>query len=222
MVDNNEIRGGCSGVAYGVYSKDSYARIQNNRIFGYTSSDCPGSSVTSTQSTGLGVEIAASLNEVDVHSNDIDGGTNSTACNSRGIWLLKGTPSPTAGSGVFRNNNVRSGACSGTHYGVEEGTTNTDPRIFENNNLDPFATPTALYFDEALTSVATAAAVNALLDMTVASTISGDSLYTTYPTNLHLLSGSPCIGTGTATGAPAFDMDGTARTAPHDIGADQN
>jgi len=37
--------------------------------------------------------------------------------------------------------------------------------------------------------------------------------------NYHLLSGSPAIGAGTATGAPATDFDSVTRTVPVDIGA---
>ena len=37
--------------------------------------------------------------------------------------------------------------------------------------------------------------------------------------NLHLTFGSPCLGAGTATGAPAADKDGTLRPSPPSIGA---
>ena len=41
-------------------------------------------------------------------------------------------------------------------------------------------------------------------------------------TDLHLLAGSMCIDAGTTTGAPAYDMDGAARTGtPPDIGPDE-
>ncbi len=224
MLDDNEIRGGCSATAYGVYSSNSYARVQNNRIFGFTASDCPAAGgVTSMQSTGLALEIASGRNEVDVNGNDIDGGGNPVACTSRGVSVRAGTPAPTGGVGILRNNIVRAGRCTMTRYGVEETAAGTDPRIFENNNLDPFGTPTALYFDEAATPVASAAGVNALTGMVVAGTLSADSLYVSYPTDLHIAAGSPCIGAGTSRGAAAFDMDGDARdpSAP-DIGADEH
>ncbi|MBI4957450.1 MAG: hypothetical protein HY908_35910 [Myxococcales bacterium] len=224
MVDDNVIRGGCSATAFGVYSKDSYARLQNNRIFGFTGTDCPvGGGVLPVQTTGLATEIATGLHELDVHSNDIDGGGSAAACASRGISLLAGVPVPAAGSGVFRNNIVRAGACTTSRVGVEEATASTDPRVFEHNDLDPFGAPTALYWDEGASPLATVAAVDALVDMTVGGDISADPLYLNYPADLHLLLGSPCIGAGTATGAPALDMDGAARDAvAPDIGADEN
>ena len=222
MVDDNLIRGGCSATAFGVYSKDSYARLQNNRIFGYDSADCGAGVVQSVQSTGLAVEIASGLHEVDVNGNDIDGGGSSTACNSRGISILAGTPAPVSGMGIFRNNIIRAGRCTASHDGLEETAASTDPRIFENNDLDPYGTPTALYRDEGATALTTAGAVNALLDMTVAGVISADALYSSYPTDLHLQATSPCLGVGTPAGAPAFDMDGDPRdTAAPDIGADE-
>jgi hypothetical protein len=222
MVDNNLIRGGCSSTAHGVYSKDSYARLQNNRIFGYSLSDCGASSVVPVQSSGLTVEITSGNNELDVNGNDIDGGGNNVTCSSRGISLVAGTPAPVSGKGIFRNNIVRAGACATARHGFEEMAVSTDPRIFENNDLDPFSTPTSLYRDENSAGLTTVSAVNGLLDMTVAGNISADALYASYPIDLHLQSGSPCLGTGTPTGAPAFDMDGDARsqTAP-DIGADE-
>ncbi len=47
--------------------------------------------------------------------------------------------------------------------------------------------------------------------------INADPLFVGYP-NLHLKSGSPCIDTGTATGAPSDDLDGNPR--PSDLGYD--
>jgi hypothetical protein len=42
-----------------------------------------------------------------------------------------------------------------------------------------------------------------------------------YPTDLHLQAASPCVNTGTTTGAPLRDMDGALRDATPDIGADE-
>ena len=224
MLDDNVIRGGCSANAFGVYSRDSYARVQNNRIFGFDVADCPpGGGVQPVESTGLAAEIAAGLHEIDVHSNDIDGGGGANVvCNSRGIALFAGVPAPAAGGGVFRNNIVRAGVCGGTRYGVQETGAGTDPRVFENDDLDPFGTPTALYWDEGTTGLSTAASVGSLVDMTVGGVVSVDPLFAGYPNNVHLLVGSPCIDSGTATGAPAFDMDGDPRDpAAPDIGADE-
>ncbi len=104
----------------------------------------------------------------------------------------------------------RSASGAASSY-VIEASAAADPRIFENNDLDPFLAPTALYFDEVTTPLNTDVAVNALADMTVSGTIALDALYTAYPVDLHLTMGSPCIGKGTPAGAPAIDFEGTPR-----------
>ena len=48
------------------------------------------------------------------------------------------------------------------------------------------------------------------------------SQFVSYPGNLHLTSGSMCIGAGTSVGAPGADWDGDVRDASApDIGADE-
>ncbi|MCC6523322.1 MAG: hypothetical protein IT373_11715 [Polyangiaceae bacterium] len=223
LVDGNVIRGGCAPVATGVQANDSAARVQNNRIFAYAQIDCgAGSIVPPQQSRGMQVFPAAGANEIDVHSNDLDGTGNPNAvCTSTGLEIAAGLAPLPSGVGIFRNNIVRGGVCS-IRYVVAETGAGADPRVFEHNDLDPFATPTALYRDEGANDLGTAAAVDALADMTVNGTLSADALYVNYPTDLHLGAASPCIGAGTATGAPSYDMDGLPRdlVAP-DIGADE-
>jgi hypothetical protein len=223
VVDTNVISGGCSPTAVGVHALDTAARLQNNRIFGFTQPDCaPGSNPNPQVSAGLEVLLAAGANEIDVHSNDIDGGGMALGCIARALDLGVGPSAPAGGKGVFRNNILRAGACMSERYGVFEADPSADPRIFENNNLDPFLSPTALYFDEGMTPLATDAEVNALIDMTVGGVISADSMFVAYPGDLHLLPGSPCLGAGTPAGAPARDMDGDGRDpAAPDIGADE-
>ncbi len=48
---------------------------------------------------------------------------------------------------------------------------------------------------------------------------SADPLFVNASTDLHLRSGSPCLSSGTRTGAPALDKDGAARGTPPGIGA---
>jgi len=56
---------------------------------------------------------------------------------------------------------------------------------------------------------------------TGAGNISSDPKFVSAPSNVRLQSSSPCISTGTATGAPATDIEGTARPqgAGYDMGA---
>ena len=49
--------------------------------------------------------------------------------------------------------------------------------------------------------------------------LNSDPMFLNAPTNLHLQPGSPCIGRGTHTGAPATDLDGIKRNNPPSIGA---
>jgi hypothetical protein len=223
VVDRNIIAGGCSATAVGLHALDTAARLQNNRIFGFSPPDCaPGSNPNPQLSVGLQVLLSAGAREIEVHSNDIDGGGVAAPCLGRALDLGVAQPAPLAGKGIFRNNILRAGACAAERYGVFEADAAADPRIFENNNIDPYLTPTALYYDEGMTQLATDADVNGLNDMLVSGVISADSLFVAYPTDLHLLPGSPCLGAGTPTGAPTHDMDGNPRdpVAP-DIGADE-
>jgi hypothetical protein len=224
FVDRNVIRGGCSANAVGVHAEDSWARIQNNRVFGYYQSDCLGTIPTPSQSTGLRVLTSAGLRELDVHSNYFDGSgppNAGTACTSRAVSLgIHGTP-PTAANGIFRNDILRAGTCA-TRYGFEELAAAADPSVLENLDFDPTGTPTALFFDEATTALTTPAAIDLLTDTTVKRTLSVDPLFVAYPTDLHLQGTSMCIDAGSATGAPTWDMDATPRSGTPDIGPDEH
>ena len=217
FVDDNDITGGCATTkATGVHADDAWARIQNNRIHG---GGCEGSA--GVDFVGVSVSAASGGNEVDVHSNTIDGDGAPVACTSRGIVLDAAAGGLNSPAGIFRNNIVRAGRCA-TSIGVEEHSAASDPRVFENNDLDPFNTPNALYVDEGSSMLQSAAAVNALTDATLGGNISADPMFASYPSNLHINAGSACIGAGTPAGAPTGDMDGDVRdlTTP-DIGADE-
>jgi len=161
-------------------------------------------------------------NEIDVHSNVIDGRGNATACTSYGVVLDVAAVAPASGVGIFRNNIIRGGECNNNAWDFYEADVLADPRIFENNDLDPYSSPTDLYFDEAATGIDLAADVDLLLDMSVSGTLSSNPTFVAYPGNLHIAAGSPCDGAGTPNGAPALDMDGDARDlGTPDIGADE-
>ncbi len=224
FVANNVVRGGCaSDTAVGTYAEDSYARLENNRISGYTPGDCfqGGNIPDPKKSYGLQVFTSQGPNELDVHSNFIDAAGEGD-CDGWAVALNVAGAPPAGPSGIFRNNILRAGKCAKTRTVFSELAAAADPRIFEHNDLDPYNTPTQLYLDENSSALNSAAAVNALIDMTAFGNISADPTFVNYPIDVHLKVGSACIGAGTSNGAPAVDMDGTARDpAKPDIGPDE-
>ena len=233
-VENNQIQGGCAGtqgnpgVSTGVRTDDAYARLENNRIYGYLGTDCncgAGSNGNPSASHGLRVFLKGGAHEVDVHSNDIDAGGpppgGIAACNGRGILVDLVAGAVLAKQGIFRNNIVRAGSCMTSRYNFVEALGGADPRIVESNDFDPAGTPTALYFDESVNAILAVSGVNLLADITVSGNISADPLFVSYPTDVHIQAGSPCANAGTAVGAPVVDMDGKVRDATPDIGADE-
>ena len=214
VVEQNRIVGGCGlQSTSGILADDAFSRIQNNVISGGT---CTVNAASSPLSIGLRVYDADNLNELDIHSNTIDGGGNTGACTSIGIEYGVGpeTP-PTAPKGIVRDNILRGGACTTTHVDFAEVRMASDPRIFQNNDLDPAGTPASiLYLDENTTALRTTAAVNGLTDLTSSrNNLSVNPMFVAFPTDLHLNSGSACVGAGTSTGAPATDFDGKPRSA---------
>lgn len=217
FVDDNVIRGGCASMrSVGVYAEDAFARLQNNVILG---GGCNVSAAASMASTGLEVVVDATTNQLDVHSNTIDGGGHGGSCQSAALSLAGVRAATAASSGVYRNNILSPGECR-TRYDVNELSATIDPRIFENNDLDPTPAPAVLYRDENATDLTAAAVVNALTDMTVAGNLSADPMFVA-PNDYHLAAGSMCVDAGTAAGAPALDFDGMPRDATPDIGVDE-
>ncbi len=235
VVENNQIQGGCvangggMGTATGVRLDNAAARLENNRIFGYTASDCQcgaGSAGNPAASYGVRMFIEGGVYESDVHSNDIDAGGPPqgamNVCQGRAVAVDLDPGGPMGQQGIFRNNIFRAGSCMTSRVSFFEAIAGADPRVLENNDFDPAGPPTALYFDENMNMLGTIAEVNALLDLTVAANISMDPQFQSYPMDVHLKGGSPCVDAGTPVGAPAFDMDGKLRDAMPDIGADEH
>lgn len=224
VVDSNVIAGGCANTAVGLHADNAAARVINNAVFGWRQSDCNGSMMGNpTTSKGMEILVSSGTNEIDVHSNDVDGGGMPNGnCTSYGVQIGPSAVTPLSGVGIFRNNIVRGGACPAGRFVFAEAAASADPRIFENNDLDVFQNPTALYVDEGTTNITMVGGVNALADMTVGGVISIDPSFVNYPMDLHLLAGSMCVGAGTPAGTPAKDFEGTARDPlTPDIGRDE-
>ena len=216
FVDDNQIGAGCATVrSIGVYTEDAYARLQNNVILGGT---CPPGGVAgASRTTGIHVVVDATANQLDVHSNTIDGQGRVGACTSAAVTLDGTAATTTARTGVYRNNILRAGVCN-TRYDFAELLATVDPRIFENNDLDPTPVTTVVYRDEDTTDLSDETMVNALTDMTVSGNLSVDPMFVgTY----HIAAGSMCVDAGTTAGAPILDFDDATRDATPDIGADE-
>jgi hypothetical protein len=218
LVDANVIRAGCAmSQGIGLLSSDSFARIQNNQIFGATVDGfC---TPTAPASTAVRAVLGAGANEIDLHSNDLFGEGFAGACTSRGIVFdtILGSP-PLGPRGLVRNNIVLAGKCN-TSYDVDEMSSQADPRVLQNNDLWQNAAVTALYRNENSTNLTSISSVNGLSDITASGNVSADPLYV----GGHLSAGSSCRNTGVATGAPNHDFEGDPRPQESlfDIGRDE-
>ena len=212
-VEQNRITGGCGQAAAGILAEDSFASLENNLVSGGT---CTPNLGPTPINVGLRVSNANDQNELVIHSNTIDGGGNGGVCTSTAIeYGVASGAAPTAPKGTVRNNILRGGACN-TRRDFSEVNAASDPRVFENNDLDPTGAA-VLYRDENATELATAAAVNGLADIpSRGGNIRANPMFVSFPTNdLHLGAASACIGAGTPTGAPAADFEGKMRSATH-------
>ena len=211
VVSNNQISAGCAeGITHGVLAVDSFARLENNVIAGNTcaSDGVPG--------TSIGLHVLPdpdSRNEMDLHSNFIEGLSVPTGCTSIGIALGDANSKPRGPSGTYRNNLIHGGNCK-TQSAVREGNANMDARIFENNNLIPSSAGVA-YFDENQMAL-DIAAVNKLAGSK--NNLAVQPMFVQYRSNLRLAAGSMCIDAGTPVGAPTGDITGAPRDAKPDIG----
>ena len=156
-----------------------------------------------------------------MHSNDIDPMGVSGNCQSIGVAIDRSS-GPGASAGILRNNIISAGNCR-KRFAVEE-LSNTTARVVENNDLyegeSSSATDTSVLYHRGDTDALTAEQINALAG--AANNISAGPKFASYPTNLHLTTGSLlCIDHGTAEGAPATDADGNSRPQGngYDIGA---
>jgi hypothetical protein len=220
-VQRNKITGGCgTRTAAGLLAEDVSSRIDDNLVSG-GSCNTSGSTATPTPETaGLHVHNADGPSEPDIHSNTIDGAGSASACTSMGVdWSLGSNLTLTGPKGMVRNNIIRAGLCN-TRWDFAERDHAADPRLFQNNDLDPTGTPAALYRNEGSMSINSSDEVNRLNDITAAGNFSADPMFVSYPGDLHLGAGSACVNAGTTQGAPAIDFDGKPRepTKP-DVGA---
>jgi hypothetical protein len=214
VLDGNLIGGGCgTESATGLRLAGSSASVRNNRILG---GSCASNAVKVIR--GVHVSLTGSA-EADLHSNDIEPQGSGDSCKSYGVFVER-TGGSASMSGTLRNNIVATGGCK-ERYAVFEGE-NAAWKAVQNNDLYAGAAGSgyepATFLYHRTTDSATLEQVNALQG--ASRNISADPLYVGYPADLHLAAGSPCIGQGTAEGAPETDADGVKRPKTGiDIGA---
>jgi hypothetical protein len=191
--------------------------------------------VTATATNGINVSVSngvaatvlldgvEALNGSQVTAGVVSGSLNLTVQNSylTGGFAVNSSELPTAGS-ITLNNNTIVGSGAGT--GVYFDGSGTTALTYYNNIITNFATG----IDIEGTVGATASGDNALYGLTnryAGTAVAGPGYVLTNPeldtnTPPGLLSGSPCLGTGTSAHAPSTDFWGNARSATFvDIGA---
>jgi len=236
LIDANKINvaasGTCSGNTTGwctgIRSVSSTTTITNNLVFGPK-----GARTTAVQ---LG-EFEVAAGAVVLNSNTLVGGGGGTitggTSESAALVVSIGTCTQCGFTGHVGNvrNNVLEGGSGALRFGVLE-----DPaagRTMEvavlENNLIWFTPSSAVSKDVmyrqvsatgTITDALTIQQINALTAVNAANNITGDPMY---DSTWHITASSPCIDAGTATEAPATDIDGDARPngAGFDIGCDE-
>ncbi len=219
LVERNIILGGCARAsAAGLYAERAFARIENNVI---SAGDCrlsPAQSY-SPRNSGLVAIVGSGGGELDVHSNFIDArGDDGPCIGSAVVYRSYVGPPPTpppvprGPMGAFRNNILRSGFCEQERHLFFEYDAMADPKIFQNNDLDPAGGPTSLYWDEGTTAITDVMSVNALTETSAAANLASDPKLVSYPSgDYHLTPGSPCADRGASVAAPTIDADGKMR-----------
>lgn len=210
LVARNIIDSGCmsstTGVSVAVDTTDSYARFENNLIRGGA---CGGNVY------GVREHIINSGDEVDLHSNTIQGGGVAAGCAGHALDFEVGATTPATARGLVRNNILLPGPCNATAWDIYEGAA-ISPRVLSNNDLAPVPT---LYHSNGGGDLTTKDMVNALPG--ASANFSADPMLNA--DGIHLNTGSMCIDTGTALGAPSEDYDAMSRPrgAGFDVGADE-
>ncbi len=220
IVDANFISGACGPTDnVGADLSGSWGRVINNVI---RAGVCGAGGASAARFFGVRQTNDGTANAPDVHSNSIDAGIAVGSCTARAVGIMS-LPVILPGRGIYRNNVLRASNGCASRWGFWEESVAADPAVVQNNDF--FDAPSALYFNEGFMPLATAASINALVDITTGGNINADPTYLAWPGDLHL-NGPACRRAGTSVAAPATDIDVQPRpnpvaTAP-DIGADED
>jgi hypothetical protein len=154
-------------------------------------------------SWGAGFDVAHAANGAVVAFNTVDSIQRGNGVGGDGVFL--GCDTSGCNSNVIVNNILT----NNTNAGIEsyEGDSG-DPAggdVFDHN----------LFYGDG----ATCSFPSGSTGISCTNSISANPMYVTPGSNFQLQAGSPAIGAASATDAPATDYNGTARTAPYNIGA---
>jgi hypothetical protein len=149
------------------------------------------------------------------HANSAIGGNGGTGSNGTGAGgpgvggsiVATGNPAPSVVNNIFSANTATSGSGPADPFSPSEA-----GALIVNVGASPSVTKNLLFGNLVNGAASTG-------DTPGTSTVSGDPLFHAAPSNLHIATGSPAAGAGTATGAPATDHDGVTRPNPPAIGA---
>lgn len=215
----------------GVEIVGSSSSLVNNLVLGGPCLSAVGVNLTLVRRAG-----DMSIPSPTFHSNTIvaSSPSSSPVVNGTSVGVrLNGTPGGLGAlqAGVWRNNLFAAGPVAGpssTLFAFDETGTTADPTELS-NNLFFVVTPSLnppLYRNEGLTLITLPGGINMLLDTSAALNLSGDPAFVNPGiADYHLGAASPALAAGTATGAPAIDLEGDARPNPvgslPDLGMDE-
>jgi len=209
----------CSGIT----SLSATATITNNVILGANGARTAGVVLAEVERPG---------GEIVVNSNLLDGGgASATAGTSAALVVSIGACTTCGFTGVVGRvrNNVLVGGSSQERFGILEnpqaqGQT-IRPEVIENNDIwfAGGAQASDILYRRVLATgeAADFATVDLMNDLALPSAAANLAVNPLYDATWHAMTGSPCANAGTATDAPARDIDNQLRTGITDIGPDE-
>jgi hypothetical protein len=206
----------------GLTSLSATATITNNVILGGNGARTAGVVLAETERPG---------GEIVLNSNLLDGGgATSTAGTSAALVVSIGACATCGFTGVVGRvrNNVLVGGSNQMRFGILENPAQGHtirPDVIDNNDIwftgGVQATDTLYRRILATGEAADFATVDLMNDLALPSAAANLAVNPLYDTTWHAMTGSPCANAGTASDAPARDMDNQLRTGITDIGPDE-